>query len=231
MCYEHAMGIRTLLGLKKPLVSPFASSRVTGHSQLDQDLWALTDTDWKCGGFFVEIGAFDGVTFSNTLLLEKFFGWRGILAEPNPLMTEHIREARTAPLCVQPVDAVSGREVTMLFVAGAPELSAMKEHASKDNWAAARKDGVPVTQTTVSLNDLLTSYDAPSEIDFVSIDTEGSEPDILSTFDFDRYRVRLFCVEHNDTGSDEITDKIMFARGYERVHRKWSRWDAWYRHS
>ena len=56
----------------------------TTNSQNYQDLWALFENKFKRDGFFVEFGATDGVTGNNTLLLEREYGWTGILAEPNP---------------------------------------------------------------------------------------------------------------------------------------------------
>ncbi|CAN7372013.1 FkbM family methyltransferase [Aminobacter ciceronei] len=197
-------------------------------SQLQQDLWALSEAGNKTDGFFVEVGAYDGVTHSNTYLLEQV-GWAGILAEPNPAAEQSIVTRRKAPLCSQPVGKVSGVEVDMLFVPDHPELSTMQQFAGGDRHASRRADHTKVTQTTISLNDLLARYDAPKKIDFISIDTEGSEPEILEGFDFGRYDVRLFAIEHNYTQAEKQIDRLMKLRGYERVHRLWSRWDAWYR--
>lgn len=117
----------------------------------------------------------------------------------------------------------------MLFVDKNPQISAMEQHAFNDMHADLRKRHKSVRQKTISLNDLLGSYDAPSEIDFVSIDTEGSEPEILAGFDFDRYRVQLFAIEHNYTPAQQVIDDLMKSKGYERVYQEWSRFDAWYR--
>lgn len=226
------MGIRTWLGLKKKRASlehpPFWNEH--SFSQLQQDRWVVWELGGKRGGFFVEIGAFDGKELSNTYLLETEYDWKGILAEPNPLLADGIGKIRKAALYTQPVDAVTGKSVTMRFVADQPEFSSMADHAFKDRHAdTRRKESVEIVQTTISLNDLLEAHGAPSDIDFISIDTEGNEPDILSTFDFDRFKVRLFCIEHNNTDANEKLDKILLTQGYERVYREWSRWDAWYR--
>ncbi|MDM9625965.1 FkbM family methyltransferase [Rhizobium sp. S152] len=199
-------------------------------SQIQQDRWVIDELDGKRSGFFVEVGAYDGKHFSNTYMLESEYGWSGILAEPNPLFSEEIRGSRTSPLCVAPVDATSGRAVKMRFVRDAPALSGMAELAHKDLHAKARsKDSLEIMQNTISLNDLLAQNNAPRDIDFISIDTEGNEPDIMSTFDFGRYNVRLFSIEHNHTDADAKLDKIILPKGYERVYRDWSRFDAWYR--
>ncbi|MCJ9673385.1 MULTISPECIES: FkbM family methyltransferase [unclassified Neorhizobium] len=199
-------------------------------SQIQQDRWVLEELREKRDGFFVEIGAFDGKTHSNTYLLETAYGWKGILAEPNPILSDGIRSIRSSPLDTRPVDSDTGKSVVMRYVADEPELSAMADRAYSDQHAEARRKGsVEIAQSTISLDDLLQTYNAPDEIDFISIDTEGNEPDILSSFDFDRYTVRLFCVEHNYTDANVKLDQIMFRRGYERVYREWSRFDAWYR--
>jgi FkbM family methyltransferase len=221
------------LGLKdrpQPELSrPFFWNEIS-FAQIQQDRWVLSETSNKRDGFFVEIGAFDGKNLSNSYLLEKDFGWRGILAEPNPTLSETIRKTRTSPLCTQPVDAVSGRSITMRFVDHAPEYSAMADRAFSDDHAdLRRKSGTEVVQTTISLNDLLAQHSTPGHIDFMSIDTEGNELDILSTLDVSRYHIHLMCIEHNFTGANAQMDALMFDRGYERVHREWSRFDAWYR--
>ncbi|WP_117191877.1 FkbM family methyltransferase [Rhizobium terrae] len=226
------MGIRTWLGLKKKPASPARPPfwNENSFSQLQQDRWALSELNGKRGGFFVEIGAFDGKQLSNSYLMETEYDWQGILVEPNPAFGDTLRQTRKAALCTQPVDATSGKSVTMRFVTGQPEFSSMAEHAFKDKHAEKRRqESVEVTQTTISLNDMLEQYNAPSVIDFISIDTEGNEPDILSTFDLDRFRVRLFCIEHNNTEANAKLDAMLLPKGYERVYRDWSRWDAWYR--
>ena len=52
--------------------------------QINQDIFVLYTLNWKRNGFFVEFGATNGIDLSNTYLLEKDFGWKGILSEPNP---------------------------------------------------------------------------------------------------------------------------------------------------
>lgn len=226
------VGIRTWLGLKKKRSEPQRPTFWNDHSfsQLQQDRWVLSELGEKRSGYFVEIGAFDGKTLSNTYLLEKEYGWSGILAEPNPAFWDGIERSRRVSLCMRPVDAVTGKSVKMRFVTSQPEFSGMADHASKDKHAAIRsKDSVEIMQSTISLNDLLQTHHAPDVIDFISIDTEGSEPDIISTLDFNRFKVRLFCIEHNHTDAEARLDAILLLQGYERVYREWSRWDAWYR--
>ena len=194
-----------------------------------QDLWVLCESGFKRGGFFVEIGAADGISGSTTYLLEKHFGWRGILAEPNPVHFERIAQLRSSPLCPKAVHSSSGETVEFWQVPGHPGLSSLAAYALDDMHAAAREQAhVSMMVQTTSLNDLLASYGAPQVIDYVNIDTEGSEYDILAAFDFDRYHVRLLTVEHNYSASERRITELLRERGYRRVFPVLSRADAWF---
>ncbi|WP_284776276.1 FkbM family methyltransferase [Agrobacterium sp. lyk4-40-TYG-31] len=226
------MGLRTWLGLKKkrkPIEKPFFFQEHS-YSQLQQDRWVLSELSNKKNGFFVEVGAFNGKDLSNTYLLEKELEWTGLLVEPNPILSDTIRETRNSPLDTRPVDSISGKKVLMRFVVDEPELSSMASIAYSDKHAESRrKESVEIEQTTVSLNDVLATYNAPTDIDYISIDTEGNELDILKAFNFKKYNVRLFSIEHNNTRAEGLIEKLLVAEGYERVYREWSRFDAWFR--
>ena len=203
------------------------SFRHLAHGQILQDLWVLWELDLKLGGFFVEFGAYDGTSHSNTKLLEDGFKWTGLLAEPNPDMADALTRTRSAVVDSRCVWDVTGETVDLLLT-GDAELSSVADHAEPDLHSEARRSTAvrTVAVPTVSLNDLLDEHCAPDVIDFMSVDTEGTELRILRGFDFSKRRPRLIAVEHN--GRDDM-DALMFANGYERRFRNMSDWDAWYR--
>ncbi len=196
-------------------------------SQLGQDLWVLENSGYKKGGFFVEFGATDGVRLSNTFLLETEFDWNGICAEPNPEFFEQLKLNRrciTASACIA---ARTGDEVDFILAdafGGISEFAARDQHASRRD--AYRRDGRLKRMVTVSLDDFLTSHNAPHEIDYLSIDTEGSEYEILRAFPFDRWRVRLITVEHNNTPQRELLKDLLEPLGYKRTEAQWDDWYA-----
>jgi hypothetical protein len=81
----------------------------------------------------------------------------------------------------------------------------------------------------VTLGDLIERCDVRREVDYLSIDTEGSELEILSSFDLQRHRVGLLSVEHNNTSRERDVDELLVGAGFQRVFRRVSRFDAWYR--
>jgi FkbM family methyltransferase len=196
----------------------------------DQDiaLWVLHETRQKTGGFFVEFGAADGIIASNTALLERDFGWRGILAEPNPDWHAALLQNRHAAIDLRCVFTTSGARVSFAATRH-PGLATIVDYIARDSHARSRAEHRLVEVETVSLNDLLDAHDAPRDIDFISIDTEGSEYEILDAFDFDRRNVLLFSVEHNQTDREQKIDELMHRNGYQRRFPGYATGDAWYR--
>jgi len=200
------------------------------HANADQhqDLWVLHETGRKRGGFFVEFGAMDGISGSNTLLLEREFGWSGILAEPNPVWHADLGRYRTARIDHRCVFKASGDRVAFAATKYGG-LATIAEFVASDGHAQSRVEHEILHIDTVSLNDLLADHGAPRTIDYVSIDTEGSELAILEAFDFGRWDVRLFSIEHNLTTREQDIDRLMHSRGYERRFPGYAVIDSWYR--
>jgi FkbM family methyltransferase len=163
---------------------------------------------------------------SNTRLLEMDYGWRGILAEPNPIWHASLQINRPrSKIDKRCVYDRSGK--TLEFAAANDaDLSSLVEY-----FTAAHPRGANhtvITVETISLNDLLEAHQAPAEIDYISIDTEGSEFKILEGFDFQKWDVSLFSIEHNYSAQEAKLDSLMEVNGYERVRKDRSYWDAWY---
>jgi FkbM family methyltransferase len=206
----------------------FAMGRAReAKGQLFQDLWALWVSGEKRGGYFVEVGAADGVKLSNTYYLETVAGWTGLLAEPNPRFAEPLkrRSCQVSNLCVS---SRTGQRLPFMAV-GKGELSRLAGINPGDGHEQRRlADFQEVEVETITLNDLLVRHDAPRRIDYLSVDTEGAELDILRAFDFDRWDVRAITVEHNFTPAREALHELLTANGYERRFPELSRFDDWY---
>ncbi len=187
----------------------------------------LFQTGEKRNGYFVEFGATNGVKLNNTYLLEKAFGWKGILAEPGRVWHDDLHNNRLCVIETRCVWSKSGEQLEFNEVA-AGELSTIVEFTDSDRHSAARKFGKKYIVETISLNDLLKSNGAPNCIDYLSVDTEGSEFTILANFDFSKYDVRIITVEHNFTVMREKIHTLLKSKGYVRIFESFSQWDDWY---
>lgn len=192
-------------------------------AQLRQDLFALAMTNFKRGGFFVEFGATDGLELSNTWMLEQDYSWSGILAEPAHMWHTDLQANRSCSIENDCVWRTTG-ETLEFTQAPRGENSAISQFTNARR--KARGDNYQVK--TISLNDLLINHKAPSIIDFMSVDTEGSELDILQAFDFSKHQFRVLTVEHNYAPQREGLHALLTKNGYHRVLEKVSRFDDWY---
>lgn len=202
---------------------------VIGHSQaqLRQDVFVLCETGFKHGGFFVEFGATDGKTLSNSWLLEKDFGWTGILAEPGRIWHERLKAERSAAIEFDCVWSNTGETMTFKEAEWA-ELSSLSLHSQGDYHAKSRASARTYSIKTISLNDMLTRHGAPSRLDYLSIDTEGSEYEILQALDFDRYKFSIITCEHNFSDLRPQIHALLTSKGYVRKFEQVSRVDDWY---
>lgn len=165
------------------------------ESQLGQDCIADTIHNGMENGIFVEIGVGEGRKISNTFFLEKYRNWNGLLCEPSKEFHESISRDRSAKLIPQAVFDKTGLVMSFEQVRGAGELSTLSNFKDRDGHK--RSDSVVYEVQTVSFNDLYDNNLAGKRINFLSVDTEGSEWTILSAIDFKRIQIDMIAVEHN----------------------------------
>lgn len=188
---------------------------MTWHSQHGQD--ELLDRELfhgRKGGVFVDVGAFDGVEFSNTLHLEQELGWKGLCIEPNPLAFGKLRANRTCH-CVQAAAwekrcklqfrQVKSKQSQVEMLSGV--IEAMDErHESRIAREPGDTEVIEVQAVTVhdAFVEHLLRDQLKATIDYLSIDVENAELQVLKGVDFNRVRVNVvsFEVEHYDTGDD-----------------------------
>ena len=168
-------------------------------------------------GFFVEVGANDPKTDSQTWHLEQR-GWSGILVEPQPDLAEKLRQQRNAKVyaaaCSSPANA--GRRMPLYCAGTVTSLDR--------DWAAAprRRHRRALVEGTIevpirSLDQILIDAKAPSPIDFLSIDVEGHTSEVLEGLDLERWRPRLILLE--DHVITTHVHRSMLSRGYRWIRR------------
>ena len=189
------------------------------HSQVGQDRFLLENFfRGKRGGVFVDIGAYDGDTFSNSLFFERTMGWTGLCVEPLPSAFAKLKASRKAiceHVCV--ADFEGEAEFTEADDPGRNEKMLSGLTANFDNYHLRFMQQLSVSRSTrtvrvTRLSKLLEKHGI-FEIDYCSIDTEGAEIPILSDLDFDRFRISVLTVE--DNAHDERIPKLMAAKGYD----------------
>ena len=158
------------------------------YSQLGQDTWILEKTNSKKNGFFVEIGAHDGKHLSNTYILEKEHNWSGICAECNPETIPQLMNNRNCSIETRAL--IHRNNLNVPFYSNkSPTLSQVFLYAEVRSTDTDEIINPQHVVKTVDINTMLRDHNAPIDIDYISIDTEGTELFIAPVFDFVKYNV------------------------------------------
>jgi len=192
------------------------------YSQYAQDL-LLNEVLFKGkrNGFFLDIGAHDGVTLSNSCFFEKEMGWNGICVEPIPEVFARLQQLRSVTLvnaCITDMDG----DIAFTRITGYSEmLSGItkqqdEKHQQRINREIAEKGGSveQILVPGISLRSLFINHNV-THIDFVSIDTEGNELPIIQSFPFDLVQPNIFLVENNN--DDNTVKKLLQKQGYQKI--------------
>jgi FkbM family methyltransferase len=201
------------------LLSHFFKNHKDSKGQLMQDLFVDYILNKK-NGLFVEVGACDGLTHSNTYWLEKHRYWSGILCEPASFWHKELFQNR--PNCIlekRPIFSEPKKIIYFNTQAGGRSFIQKETEPKKENV---------ITLESISLNQLFLDNNL-SKIDYLSIDTEGSEFEILKNLDFNKFRPCVITIEHNyeKIKRNKIFD-LLTKNNYLRVFKQISRFDDWY---
>lgn len=174
-------------------------------------------------GFFLDIGAHNGVTYSNSCFFEKSLGWTGICVEPIPDVFAELKKNRQCILENACITAADG-EVKFTRINGYSEmLSGITDQYDERHLSRIEKElkeaGGTKEEITVqgkSISTLIKHHDV-KQIDFCSIDTEGNEMPILQSFPFHLIKPAVFLIENNY--KDQQMRDLLAAQGYTYVFR------------
>ena len=220
-------------GFLKKFINHFEKKKNIS-SQLYQDMFASFIVGNKFDKTFLEFGATDGIELSNTYMLENFEGWRGVLSEPSLQWHEALKKNRkNSKIITKCIWSQSGKNLDF-FMSDVGILSTIKDFIESDknsmpgNTLDRKKAGKLISVETISLNDVIKEYFSNISPSYISIDTEGSEYEILKSFNLDIYRPKVFTIEHNFTDLQMKFDDLMKLNNYKRIFRELTAFDAWY---
>jgi len=234
---DQAFEQNVLVENNKNLLSNFINSirnKKNIKSQLYQDMFASFVIGDRFDKTFFEFGATNGVDLSNSYTLEKHLNWKGALSEPSPQWHDELKKNRPhTNIILECIWSESNKELNF-FVSDVGVLSSLDDFKESDkismpgNTLARLKNGKNIIVKTISLNDIIEKQFNSKAPSYISIDTEGSEYEILKNFNFKKYRPLVFTVEHNFTELQLKIDELMYSNEYIRVFKSLTAFDAWY---
>jgi len=188
-------------------------------SQSDQDKWVDSFFKEKTDGFFIDVGAYDGIKLSNSYFLEKVRNWKGLCIEGNTLIFDDLVKNRNC-ICINSV--ISSVQKKVYF-------------KNNDLIGSITNDtGIEVFTTT--LTEIIKKNEIPFIIDYMSLDIEGQEYEALQSFPWNTHTIVLLTVEHNSYNTGERNKNNIYQflteHGYTRykndVEDQGLKYEDWY---
>lgn len=182
------------------------------HSELQEEMFIADYFEQKEGGYVLDIGAADGITASNSFRLINEYNWGGLLIEACP---KHISNLKILYDDINEVDcffgAVDQNKIETIFYEVVEREIGLSNTIGESH---TRNQGFTTYRVKcLDINSILSKYNVPNIIDFVSLDIEGSENQVLYNWDFKKYKVSLWCVEENDFGYEDF----FASNGYKKI--------------
>ena len=202
------------------IIPGFQNIRFRG--QVKQDLYAYIFFNGKREGFFIDIGAHDGRTINNTYLFEQI-GWTGICVEPQPDIFDRLKQNRNCDVYNVAIGNETRDDVEFIKATGVDMLSVLNSDMTEDHRKRIERNNGKTEKIKIRMltfQELMKHYPEKTYIDFISIDVEGSEMNVLKSINFNEYTFGLLTIENN-TGCKSMENemiKYMDAQGYEVLH-------------
>ena len=202
------------------------------YSQIGQDQYYIENVArHRRNGFFLDIGAYDGLEGSNTATLEFEYGWTGICVEANPYLfhslTNNRPNSKIVSCAAWHTNGATELEIPTVDIDRIPgaQLSRISNIERNENYFRDHfsSDVLRTTVPCLTVDSLLGEH--PPVIDYMSLDVEGVEIEVLRGIDFSKIDIRFMTIEHGDRpGYLESFERYLSPFGY-KIHRV-NRWDV-----
>lgn len=185
--------------------------------EIGQDIIAYLCLKNKKNGFYIDIGAYDGIRWSNTCIFEKL-GWDGFCVEASPKTFEALKKNRKCDLYNY---AVCSKNIgkTSFLISRADGLNVLEYHNTTEHKERIERESDNnmeyIEVDTITFEELMSNYKNINHIDFMSLDIEGGELDVLRSIDFDKYSFGLITVEYNENYNEIL--ELMNSKGYKKL--------------
>lgn len=183
------------------------------YSQFGQDRWLNENIfNGKTNGVFIDIGANDGILYSNSYFFEHYLNWTGICIEPLPNIYQKLEKNRSCICingCVSDFTG-SAKFLECGMLSGLINKISQQHYDDIEKWLGHKCEKI-IEVSVFKLMDLIQKYQL-NYIDYISIDTEGGELDIIKSIDFDKITIKIIDVENNY--SDNRLQLFLEQKGY-----------------
>ena len=203
--------------------------RYSARGNIDK---SLIDIINKRNGFYLEVGAYNGISESVSLRFEKELKWSGLLIEPNPLHFKYLKKNRSNNICLNFICLSKEYLKKKLYIKNLNLMSHIVDDKNKIYFKDYPIERINLLAKEANLGNFK-SYECKIEmlenifekfniniIDLAIIDVEGSELELLKGINFEKIKINYFCIESYNF---EKLNQFMINKNYEflkKLHRE-----------
>lgn len=187
------------------------------YSQFGEDVALLRQANFSGPGYYVDVGACFPVRYSNTFLY-YVRGWRGLLIEPNPDLSDRLRRVRPRDTVVPMGISQSGAKLTYRKFDDA-EFNSFSDSQVTGLGEYGLRPAAELEIQTAPLRDILAANNVPHDFELLSVDCEGMDLEVLESNDWEKFRPRWIIAEdyqnyQGDMSEDSAVAKLLQSLGY-----------------
>ena len=203
--------------------------KYSARGNIDEKLTHIVN---KKKGFFLEVGAFNGISESISLRFEKELNWTGLLIEPNPLHFKYLKKNRSKNICLNNL-CLSKKYLKkklyiknlnlMSYIVNNKDIIQFKDYPLKkiNNMAKVAKLGnFKNYECKIEILDNIFKKNKINIIDLAIIDVEGSEIELLKGINFSNININYFCIESYNFNKLKLFMKKKGYKFIKKLHRE-----------
>ena len=186
---------------------------LNSYSQWGEDVFIDKLLGEKNKGFYIDVGAYDPIRFSNT---KRFYlkGWRGINIEPDPIRIKKFYDERSGDINLN-IGIANKNGVLTFFRFDPQTLSTFSKNMTTIYQGNGHHLAETVKVKVCKLDKILEENFKGKTIDFLSIDTEGFDQEVLKSNNWKRFRPKVICIETHDSKTEKLLSKLGYKKVYE----------------
>lgn len=197
----------------------FQPESFVSYSQFGEDTLIQNLLDLNVKGYYVDVGCNEPIRYSNTWQL-YLKGWKGLAIDANRNLIEQFAATRPRDTAVTAAISSKSENVDFFFSRESHLVSGIGK-STDTPWQRLEQNSDVVRYRTSRLDEILAQHNTPCDFDFLNIDTEGNERDVLISLDLSTYRPRLICVEIHKLCLDSLNESdvvsLLYQHNYQLV--------------
>jgi len=198
----------------------FAEHQNFSKSQQGEDAFLWQYFGDMCGGSYIELGALDGITFSNSHIFNRALNWSGVLIEASPTNAALLMGNRPNDTCINAAVCQMAGVVHYLEGGAVGGIWEFMPDSFRNYWHKGKTMSDSIEVPCAPLSEIVRNHTDQEFFDFLSLDVEGGEFSVIQTINTLKFGMVLVEADEHNARKNSMVETFLTWRGYIRIHEK-----------